>query len=120
MNQLHEKAPDALAGDLSAIEINQANLTPDYNMCQEPVETVIPELIEITKRLHELRDNGIIFDIDSAKLQVHVPGNKFPDLFVFGEWEEESYGPEFDKYSTIIQGVEFFCLVEKEDGHVSV
>jgi hypothetical protein len=110
----NKKAPDALAGDHGAIEINHLQNNPDFWNCQEPVDPVIPELIGLVKRINELYKSHGVLNVGACgerRVQVFKEGSFF-DLFGFGECDEE-YLPDYDRYSTTVDGVEFFCLVEK-------
>jgi hypothetical protein len=111
----NEKAPDALAGDLSAVEINQPQYEPDFGNCQEPVDPVIPELIGLARRAVELYELGVLrFDgSDDPKVQMNEEG--FLRLFSFGEWKP--FDSRKDCHSTTVEGVEFFCLAEKGKHH---
>lgn len=108
----NEKAPDALAGDQSAIEINQVQDSTEPEGCQ--LSEIISELIEMTYRVKELNETtGVLAVGDNGYLKVQIDGEMFPGLFDLGGYVED-YAPGYDKYYTTVQGVEFFCLVERE------
>jgi hypothetical protein len=65
----------------------------DYSCCQEPVDPVIPELLKI---MH-------------GREPQKVSERTFFNWFSFGSYDVDGSG----RYSTTVQGVEFFCLVEK-------
>lgn len=111
----NEKAPtEAATSDKGANEINQLQDKPDFGNCQEPVNPVIPELIEMARRSSELYDShGVVAFGSSGDPSVHLKPESFFALFGFGEYEDEKYGPEYDHYSATVGGIEFFCLVKK-------
>jgi hypothetical protein len=111
----NEKAVAAGTGQ-TAVEINQIQDKPDYGNCQEPVDPVIPELIAISNRLKELETSGILhylqFKSYTGEPQVYLKEDAFFKLFSFGEYGPHECGV-YDQASTTVDGVEFFCLVEK-------
>jgi hypothetical protein len=119
----NEKAPlEAATSEQDAQELVQPQNTPDFGNCQEPVDPVIPELIAINRRLKELFESHDILSAGTcgeAKVQLYGKSASFFNLFSIGEYEEvftstNGFIQKQDRYSTTVQGVEFFCLVEKE------
>lgn len=114
MNQINEKAPVA-ANEQGANEINHLDNSLDWSNCQEPVNPVIPELVEMTYRVNQLcKSHGIHVIGYCGDLSVHMDKSKFFDLFSFGECDIIMHAPNWDRYSAVVQGIEFFCLVKKE------
>lgn len=118
----NEKAPDGLPSDQSASEINQVQNTPDFGNCQEPVDPVILELIAINRRLNEIYRSHNVISVGScgdARIQIWGGTDSFFNLFSFAEYEEvftnvNGFIRKEDRYSVTVDGIEFFCLVEKE------
>lgn len=112
----NEKAPEGTGIPVTgAIEINQVNPITDMDCCQYPVDPVIPELIEMVKRINELYESHGVLNVGvcgERKVQIYEDGSLF-DLFDLGSYDCDSDG-EYDRYFTTVGGVEFFCLVEKE------
>jgi len=112
----NEKAVAAGTGQ-TAVETNQANPITDMDCCQYPVDPVVPELIAISNRLKELEADGTLhylqFKTYTGEPQVYLREDAFFKLFSFGEYGPHECGA-YDKVSTTIEGIEFFCLVEKE------
>ena len=109
----NEKRPDGLPSNQSANEVFQTNFTPDYGNCQYPVDPVIPELIELTRRVNDLyKAAGALHIGRSGDPCVQMDEEKFFDLFSFGGCDDERHD-EYDEYSTTVGGVRFFCLIEK-------
>ncbi len=114
----NKKAPTEAGTSVpGASEINQLQNNPDWSNCQEPVDPVIPELIEMVYKIKELNKTAGVLDIGSnGYLRVQLGDEKFFELFSFGSCDDERH-PEYDEYSATVQGVKFFCLVEKVAGH---
>lgn len=113
----NEKAPEGTAIPVTgASEINQVQYEPDYGNCQYPVDPVISELIELTRRANELYETAGALHIGcGGDPKIQMDEAKFFDLFSFGSCDEERH-PEYDEYSATVQGIRFFCLVEKGGG----
>lgn len=97
-----------------ANEINHLQDSTDYSCCQEPVDPVIPELIELVKRINELYESHGVLNVGACgdrKVQIYEEGSLF-DLFDLGSYDCDSDG-EYDRYFTTVGDVEFFCLVKK-------
>lgn len=112
----YKKAPTEVAASvLGAHENNQVQDTTDYGNCQEPVDPVIPELVMMCKRACELFEFREICSIGSCgDLKVQMGQNSFFEMFSFGECDT-SRVDEYDRYTATVDGVEFFCLVKKEE-----
>lgn len=117
MKTQNKKCAIEAATSVGANETNQVNSTVDYGNCQESAVPKIKELVGLLGRMEELREELDILSVrgDCHSVEVHVSSDSFPDLFSFGEYDTKrfaEYGS--DEYRTVVGGVKFFCLVDKE------
>jgi len=103
-----EKAPVA-ANEQGAQEINQVQDKAKPAQSQE----IISELIRLARRMKELYDTRGVLRVGCCGDVSIQMGDEFFDLFDFGEYIQD-YTPDYDRYFTRIDGVEFFCLADKE------
>lgn len=108
--QTNEKAPDAMAGNQSAIKTKQIKNSIEPESCQQ--NSIIAELVQLAKRMGELNNDFGIINIGSCGNTSVLIDDEFFDLFDFGEYDDD-YTENYSKYFTSIDGVEFSCLVKK-------